>query len=251
MRVILPPAAEFARHTGKPFGALSEQVKRLLGIICLVLALVGGYRIAKVLVTGEGAARTTGNSAYDAGHRAGMAAVPVVYALFGFWLITHSDVRVFSRRDSPSPASLLTRGITFSVTLFATLMVGWISVLIVQRYLNPPESRAAPANRFPVQPQPEARSRFPVPNPGSWPTAPPPHMGPQGPRGSRPPFARPGEPGTGGIFSLGDRVEALWAGRWRPGTVTDLRGLTVFVRFDDSAMPPQMWTLTNQVRMKR
>ena len=94
-RVILPAAAEIARQIGKPFGASSEQVKKILGIFCLVMALVGGYRISKVLTTGEGD-RPTGNSAYDAGRRTGMIAVPVVYALFGIWLITHNDVRVFS-----------------------------------------------------------------------------------------------------------------------------------------------------------
>jgi hypothetical protein len=225
-------------------------MKKLLGLICIVLALVGGYRIARAFSTGEGAPRPTGNAAYDAGRRAGMVAVPVVFSLLGLWLIMHGEVRVFARSDSPSQGGGLTRGITFVVTILATLMVGWIGVLIVRHYVSGPGSRAAPAaGRFPSRTQSDARSRITPPDlppPGQ-----PPPPGPRGPTGPGAPLARPGEPGTGGVFAPGDKIEAIWAGHWRPGTVREMRGLTLFVGFDDGAMPSAIWIPTNWVRLKR
>lgn len=65
-------------------------MKRIFGLILLVLAMVGAVNAVKRFSSGQGEIRTTGNAAYDSGQKAGRMLVPVVLGgmgLLGLWLL--------------------------------------------------------------------------------------------------------------------------------------------------------------------
>jgi hypothetical protein len=203
-------------------------VKKIVGIICLAFAALIGFGIVKAQLGGAGGPVLSGDVAHDAG----VLTAPIAFVFFGFWLLTHGD--------STRPQSGVTRVITHIVLVLAIVMILGMAVVIATPLLRGSANRTGrPSDHFPIRSPSETGSRYPARNPG------PASAGPQ------PPFVRPGEPGTGGTFAVGDKVEVVWAGHWRAGTVTELNGPTVFVRFDDSAMPPQIRIFTNQVRLKR
>lgn len=68
----------------------------------------------------------------------------------------------------------------------------------------------------------------------------------------RPEMGRPSMPNAGGTaFAVGDKVEAQWAGRWRPAVVTELRGPMVSLRFEDSEMPRELPLPARLVRPRK
>jgi len=69
---------------------------------------------------------------------------------------------------------------------------------------------------------------------------------------SRPEMGRPSMRNNGGTtFSVGDKVEANWANRWRPAVVAQLHGPMVSLRFEDSEVPRELTLPATQVRARK
>ena len=96
-----------------------------------------------------------------------------------------------------------------------------------------------PSDSFPSHPQPAGvdSSRPDIPGPLGF--TPP----------SRPERAGPSTGQSGATaFSVGDKVEGNWSGRWRPAVVTELHGHLLVLRFEDSEKPPRITLPASMVR---
>jgi len=63
---------------------------------------------------------------------------------------------------------------------------------------------------------------------------------------NRPPM----QPSGATTFSVGEKVEGKWAGRWRPAVVTESRGQILGLRFEDSETPSTMNLPASLVRQR-
>jgi len=64
--------------------------------------------------------------------------------------------------------------------------------------------------------------------------------------------AMPGAPTESGPYKVDGKVEANWAGGWKPGKITEINpgGFTMMVQLEDSRWPVPIVLSTNQLRVK-
>jgi hypothetical protein len=218
-------------------------MKRFIGLVLVVLALAG--TVNSVLRLGQArSVSSSGNAAYDAGRKAGgYTAVVVCVALgvFGMWLLLQGDSARVCRRSTsgtsfPAGPPPLTGGycpgdqpefkpwfktvpaiVGFSIagTLVALVVLvgilGWVG-----------RGRGHRATMLP----------------------------PTSPRTSQAASMPPGQPTQAGLYTVGQRVEARWAGKWIPGQITAINpgGFNVMILLQDSRFPQPIVLSTNQLR---
>jgi hypothetical protein len=201
-------------------------MRKILGIICLILALLAGVKLAARLATGGVKPKPGASASYNRGYQAGAFLAPVIMGLLALWLLNPSDYAPVRPRRSPGSGgdgqSSFARRALFAILWMA---VGGMVVLVLAVVVV----KVGKRNRFrppPVATMPDSRR-------GSM----PPSMGPP---------SRPSAPAE--TFKVGQVVEGYWAGEWMKGTVTDVRPYFVMVKFEDTRYPHPLGLQAHRVR---
>ena len=205
-------------------------MKRIAGIILLVLALLGAVGVVKQFARSH-SARPMGSRAYESGRKAGQYTAAVFVLLLGgagAWLL-FSERRAVTPRTpglEPLPAGkpwYQTTGGIVGLSVGGGI-VGLLLLLLVLAVVS------------------NLVRRHPAPPPPATDAVSPP-----------PPSVRGGNELTqAGPFSVGTRVEAHWGGRWVPGKVTRVNpgGFSLMVQLEDARFSHPIVLSTNQLRLR-
>lgn len=198
-------------------------MKRAIGILLLLLALLGAIGVIKNWNQPEPRRQTFGRTAaYDSGRKAGKAFAPILVialAFGGFYLLKNSGP---SAAYPPTlsaeprlpwhktkPAKILFISAAAILALFGCLVILSVSTRLLRR------------------------STAPAPRPSS----------------ARPDFGPPSLARTG-PYELDSQVQARWAGKTIPGRITRINpgGFTVMVQLEDPRFPHPILLSTNELK---
>jgi amino acid transporter len=200
-------------------------VRRVIGIVLLVLALIGLVGVLRNFANGhQSRSAPLGSTAYERGRSAGQATAPIivlVLAALGVWLVLG-----YSENRPPRIPGRAWYATPLAITCVAVGVGGILAVVAVVVIGASVRKRRQQTN---------TGTTYAVTGPNASQT-----------RNQLSPVPSPSP------FPAGTAVSAHWGGKWVPGIVTSVNGggFSVMVQLDDPRFRQPIVLSTNQIRLR-